>query len=121
LLIDKEFDKIDTSNDELLSQFILDCKLKGLIPSVMVEYTRLAYTYPTCDVRITFDENIRSGRYGYDLLEKDMPLYTVLDPRTLVLEVKFYEVLPEHIAIILSTIPSIRKAVSKFALCRSVK
>lgn len=121
LLINKEFDKIDTSDDPLLKNFILDCKIKGLMPSVVVEYQRLAYTYPICEVRITFDENIKSGRYNYDILDDDLPLFLVLDPSNVVLEVKFNEVLPEHIAIILSTIPSCRKAISKFALCRSVK
>ena len=36
-------------------------------------------------------------------------------------EVKFNEVLPEHISIVLQTIPMYRQAVSKFALCRSIK
>ena len=38
-----------------------------------------------------------------------------------VLEVKFNEVLPLHIAHILNDIPSCREAVSKFAICRSIK
>ena len=38
-----------------------------------------------------------------------------------VLEVKFNEVLPLHIANILGDIPSCREAVSKFAICRSIK
>ncbi len=121
LLINKEFDKINSSGSKLLQEFIMECKLKGLIPSVIVEYKRLAYTYPICDVRVTFDEEIKSGLYDYDLFNKDLPLYGVIDPKKVVLEVKFNEVLPESLAIILATIPNCRQAISKFALCRSVK
>lgn len=121
LLINKEFDKIDSRGNKLLETFIIDCKIKGLIPSVIVEYKRLAYTYPICDVRITFDEEVKSGIYNYDLFDENLPLYSVINPDTVILEVKFNEVLPESLAIILGTIPSCRQAVSKFAICRSVK
>ena len=58
----------------------------------------------------------------------DVALYTVQLARRKTrelklsnIEVKFNEVLPEHISIILQTIPMYRQAVSKFALCRSIK
>ena len=42
----------------LLLEFINDTKTKGLIPSVIVAYHRIAFTYPISEVRITFDSNI---------------------------------------------------------------
>ena len=50
-----------------------------------------------------------------------MPTYTLDEQGKVVLEVKFNEVLPLHIANLLNDIPSCREAVSKFALCRSIK
>ena len=47
--------------------------------------------------------------------------YKVIDDNEVVLEVKFNEILPEQIAIVLSTVPMIRQAYSKFATCRSIK
>ena len=73
------------------------------------------------DIRITFDSNISSGRYNYDLFDKKLTTFSVLNPNKVILEVKFNEFLPEHISLILSTVPSFRQAVSKFALCRSIK
>ena len=105
----------------LLEEFIYDIKTKHLVPSIVVLYHRTAYTYPISDVRITFDSNIESGLYNYDLFETSMPTYRVDEIGKQVLEVKFNEVLPLHIANILNDIPSCREAVSKFALCRSIK
>ena len=110
-----------TDADGLLLEFINDIKTKGLIPSIIVIYHRKAFTYPISDVRITFDSNIQSGLYNYDLFDTEHPVYTVDEKGKQVLEVKFNEVLPLHIANILNDIPSCREAVSKFALCRSIK
>lgn len=105
----------------LLKEFLEDVNRKHLKPSVIVDYTRLAYTYPISEVRITFDSKIKSGRYNYELFDYELPTIPVVEDKDVVLEVKFNEVLPEAISIILSTIPMYRQAVSKFALCRSIK
>ena len=81
----------------------------------------MAFTYPVSDVRVTFDYNIKSGRYNYDIFDENIVSEPVIENNLLVLEVKFNEVLPEAIAIILKTIPTCRQAFSKFAACRSIK
>ena len=112
----------DIDNAEgLLLEFLTDYKNLGLIPSIIVLYHRTAFIYPVSDVRITFDSNIESGLYNYDLFDEDKPTFRVDEPGKQVLEVKFNEVLPLHIANILNDIPSCREAVSKFAICRSIK
>ena len=109
------------SNDKLLNEFLLEIKTKGLKPSIIVDYYRMAFTYPVSDVRVTFDYNIKSGRYNYDIFDENIVSQPVIENNLLVLEVKFNEVLPEAIAIILKTIPTCRQAFSKFAACRSIK
>ena len=118
-ILNGNLDDIDAEG--LLLEFINDYKTKGLVPSVIVEYHRKAFIYPISDVRITFDSNIQSGLYNYDLFNNDYPRFDVLEKGYQVLEVKFNEVLPLHIANILNDIPSVRQAVSKFAICRSIK
>lgn len=122
-LLTNQFDNMDKEllNHSLMKEFITDIKVFGLKPSVIVDYKRLAYTYPISEVRITFDEKIKSGLYNCNLFNMDRITYDVIDNDEVVLEVKFNEVLPEHISIILQTIPMYRQAVSKFALCRSIK
>lgn len=109
------------SDNPFVQRFIDEMKVKHLIPSVIVDYHRLAFTYPLSDVRITFDSQIKSGRYNYDLFDFDASFEKVIDDDVVVLEVKFNEVLPLHIALILETVPTFRQAVSKFALCREIK
>lgn len=119
-ILNGKIDEIDNA-EGLLLEFLNDYKTKGLIPSVIVAYHRTAFIYPVSEVRITFDSNIQSGLYNYDLFDNDMPNYTVDEPGKQVLEVKFNEVLPIHIANVLNDIPACREAVSKFAICRSIK
>lgn len=120
-IVNGNIDKIDTSKDQLLREFIYEIKTKGLMPAVIVDYQRLAYTYPAEDTRVTFDEHIKSGRFNYDLFSKDFITYDILEKKESVLEVKFNNVIPSHIAQVIMTIPTVRQAISKFALCREKK
>lgn len=120
-IIDGSIKNLKIEEENLLTKFIIDSKLNNLVPSIIVDYKRLAYTYPVSEVRVTFDSKIRSGRYNYNLYDEDLSTYKVIDDDEVVLEVKFNEILPESIAIILSTVPMIRQAFSKFAICRSIK
>lgn len=119
-ILNGKLDEIDSPTG-LLEEFITNSKTKHLVPSVIVLYHRIAFTYPISEVRITFDSHIQSGLYNYDLFDKEVPMYNVSEPGKQVLEVKFNEVLPLHIANILNDIPSCKEAVSKFAICRSIK
>ena len=119
-ILNGKIDEIENP-EGLLLEFITNYKNKGLVPSIIVEYHRTAFTYPISDVRITFDSNIQSSLYNYDLFNTSYPRYIVDEPGKQVLEVKFNEILPLHIANILNDIPACREAVSKFAICRSIK
>lgn len=120
-IINGNIEQLNIGNDNLLTKFVLDYRLNNLRPAIIVDYKRLAYTYPVSDIRITFDSKIRSGRYNYNLYDSELTTYKIIDDNEVVLEVKFNEILPEPIAIILSTVPMIRQAFSKFAICRSIK
>ena len=120
-IVNSESLDIDLYDNKFFKQFYVDKTLKGLKPSIIVDYKRLAYTYPISDVRITFDSKIRSGLYNYNLFDENINYYSIIDDDEVVLEVKFNEILPEPIAIILSTVPTARQAFSKFAHCRSIK
>lgn len=120
-LIQQEYDKIDLKNRKTLEKFIIDCKRKNLIPSVIVDYERTAYTFPVCDVRLTFDSSITSGKYNDDFFNKDIMLYDVLEKGIMILEVKFNDFLPSFIKEVLQSTPMTRISMSKFALCRELK
>ena len=119
-IIEGKIDEIGPC-DGLLQEFVNCARTKGLVPSIIVEYHRTAFTYPISDVRVTFDSNIQSGMYNYDLFNIQMPKYSVDEKGKQVMEVKFNEILPLHIANLLNDIPTCREAVSKFAICRKIK
>ncbi len=112
---------VQLKENDLLTDFILDMKTQKLTPSVIVEYRRLAFTYPISDVRINFDINISSGLNNYDLFDSDINKIPIIPEDKVVLEVKFNDFLPEPLAIILQDLPAIRSAVSKFAFCANYK
>lgn len=120
-IVDGKIDEIDLAKDNLLRQFALDYRLNRLKPSIIVDYNRVAFTYYVSEVRITFDSQIKSGMYNYNLFDKNATTYSVIDDNQMVLEVKFNEILPESIALILQTVPTFRQAFSKFAACRNIK
>ncbi len=116
-----DFSHVSLEEDSLIREFALKQKLHEIRPSVIVDYKRLAYTYPVEDTRITFDEEIQSGRFEQNLFDSHFLSLPVLEPEEVVLEVKFNNAIPSHIASVIMTIPMIRLAVSKFALCREKK
>lgn len=109
------------SKTPFLQKFLANAQIRMLRPAVIVDYRRTAFTYPASSVRITFDENIRSGRYQTDIFDSSLVTYPVTTNDQLVLEVKCNEFIPAHILAILSSVPKVRLAVSKFAYCREKK
>lgn len=121
LLTTSNYNKIDTTSRGVLNDFIQVMKTKNIKPSVIVDYKRTTYTYPYEDVRITFDEDITSGKFNYDLFSKDINLYNVLEENQVILEVKYNNRLPSFLNDVIKTVPMIRIAVSKFALATEKK
>ena len=119
-LIKGDYSKIEAT-DGLLGQFLVDARLFGLKPAVIVEYDRLAFTYPVSETRITFDEEIRSGRYDLDLLKKNLNTFPVTDEDTVEIEIKCNEFIPEHILAVLGSVDKCKMAISKYALAYQLK
>lgn len=120
-LIDGKIIESLLTEENLLGEFVREMKTKNLTPSVIVDYHRLAYTYPVEDTRVTFDECISSGRFDYNLFSKDITTYQIFSEKETVLEVKFNNNIPKHIAAIIMTVPTIRQAISKYTFCHEKK
>ncbi len=103
--------------EEVLKEFYLSCTAEGLRPSVIVDYDRTPFVYGPGTVRITFDEKIRSGFMGFDIFDSSIPVYSVLDPGKLIMEVKYTEYLPDAVKDLIEPVSSVQVAASKFVLC----
>lgn len=89
----------------------------GMAPKVLVDYDRTSFVCSSGNTRITLDENLRTRPYCGDLLAPSHPMFPVLEPDQVVLEVKFDDFLPGYLSDVLGDIPKAHIAVSKFALC----
>ncbi len=95
-------------------------KTKRFAPAIVVDYLREAYVYDVSNVRITFDKEL-AGRKPKDCLQANRYLSNILQPGDMVLEVKYDEYLPTHIAEVLSSIGLVQVAASKFGMCMKSK
>ena len=92
-----------------------------LKPVVAVEYLREAYVLAQGNVRITFDKEISASVNDYDMFSEYYEVQKVLEPGTMVLEVKFDDYLPDMIFQILKTAMTNKCAISKYVMCREEK
>ena len=106
------------SSNPLLQDMYVQMRTMVLRPRVIVDYAREAYLHPAEDVRITFDLSLRSGLYSRDLFNPDLPTVCPHDRNVEILEVKFNNYLPSHVAALLHGVEAERSAVSKYVLCR---
>ncbi len=91
----------------------------GYRPVVLVEYDRIAYTYPVYNTRITLDMNLRSSESNLDLFS-DRPVYTALMKEDVVLEVKYNQRLVRFVSDILRQYHLAQSSVSKYCLGRKI-
>lgn len=97
--------------------FYYECVSKRMRPRVIVEYEREAYTLEAGTVRITFDTNVRAGIGELDIFNRKMAMMETIDAGKLIMEVKFTELLPALIRMILPPKAKEFTAVSKYILC----
>ncbi|MEG1548709.1 MAG: polyphosphate polymerase domain-containing protein [Clostridia bacterium] len=90
----------------------------GYSAKTLVQYHRLAYTYPVSNVRITYDTGTRSSYIAEDFFKQSPLLAPLLPPDLGILEVKFNNFLPSPIKQALSAIDALSAANSKYAVSR---
>ncbi len=91
-----------------------------LHPVTIVEYERYAFINRAGNVRITFDTNIGASPYVERFFEKDILALPVMEKGAHVLEVKYDELLPDHIRKIIDTGHFQKTAYSKYTMSRQI-
>ena len=87
-------------------------------PRTIVEYRRQAFIARENNIRLTFDSDIRATEASMALFAEDLALTPVLDPFSMVLEVKFNGFLLSYIKNLLDTVHRPELSVSKYCLAR---
>lgn len=99
----------------LFNMMIKTAKLK---PCIIVEYDRKAFTYPTGNVRITLDRNVRFSTDMDSFLAGNKGMYSLIQENDRILEVKYDEFLPGFIARVLENGNMSQISYSKYKLSR---
>lgn len=105
--------------EPLAMQFYGIFKSNYLRPKVIVDYMREPYVFPSEDVRITFDKDVRTGMRFTGLFDPNLATYPVWDLHNcMILEVKFNDSLPLYVQELLTVGAAEHIAASKYVYCR---
>ena len=114
-LIRGEYLRDLSRKDELLKEFTAEMMMKRLRPVIIVEYDRIPYVYDAGNVRITLDLNIRSSTDIGSFFTGTDFRRAVLPEGMQLLEVKYDDVLPDFIPMLLGIGNRPHTAMSKYA------
>ncbi len=109
------------SENHLLKTFYVESRSSFLRPVVLVDYHREAYVHPVGNVRITFDIGLHTNIGSVTLFDSQCFTVRVSEEQDVILEVKFDDVLPQHIRGLFPNTIRPRSAIGKYAICRTTK
>lgn len=89
-------------------------------PKTLVEYDRIAYSYPSSDVRVTFDRNVRGTTTGQGFFEKYPGFLPLTNYAQGILEIKYNDFLPYPIRQFTSYLDGLPQANSKYTQARTI-
>lgn len=116
-IISGDTDWMATSGRGLLIELYSKMKSQCLRPQTIVDYDRIPFVYGPGNVRVTIDENIRTGLRGTDFLNPDCVTIPAAQ-NTIILEVKWDEFLPGIIRRAVQVKGRRSTAFSKYGVCR---
>lgn len=116
-LIGGDIDWLRDSEDQLCRELYAKMQSQLLRPRVIVDYTRRAFVYSMGNVRVTIDDNIRTGLSAIKMFE---PVPTIPADLThpIILEVKYDEFCPGIILDAVQLQGRRTSSFSKYAACR---
>ena len=83
------------SNRPVVTELQSKMKTEFYKPVIIIDYERMAFTYPVNDVRITLDYNISCSYEISKFFEKNINSIPLLEKNTAILEVKYNDFLPD--------------------------
>ena len=116
-IVDGDLDWMPVCGRGLVIELYSKMKAQGLRPRTIVDYTRIPFVYAPGNVRVTIDENIRTGLRCTDFLNPDCVTIPAGEP-VIILEVKWDEYLPAVIRRAVQVKDRRASAFSKYQRCR---
>ncbi len=92
----------------------------GYRPRVVVDYHRLAYTYPVSNTRLNFDSAVSASYVTDSFFAEEPGLVPIMSPDLGVLEVKYDHFLVGILKEVVESVDSLTKANSKYGQARCI-
>lgn len=116
-IVENNISWMPTSGRPLVIELYSKMKTQGLRPKTIVDYTRIPYVYGPGNVRITLDDQIRTGLRCIDFLNPHC-ITIPAGEAVILLEVKWDEYLPSVIQKAVQLKSRNSTAFSKYQTCR---
>jgi len=116
-IVDGDLDWMAASGRALVIELYSKMKAQGLKPKTIVDYMRTPFVYAPGNVRVTIDEDIRTGLSCTDFLNPDCVMIPAGEP-VILLEVKWDKYLPSVIQRAVQVRNRRAGAFSKYQACR---
>lgn len=113
-IINSDIDFMKNGSDNLLREFYIKIRTKGLRPTTIIEYERQAFIYAPGNTRVTLDYNIGCSMNKTGFFDLKLPMIEPEKGRC-VLEVKFDSFLSDLIKTLIASDSGILSANSKYA------
>ncbi len=89
-------------------------------PKTIVEYKRKAFIAKENSIRVTFDKDIVATESNFNIFDKNLLMYPVMDKYNVILEIKYNYFLLSYIKDALNLVNQSELSVSKYILARNV-
>ena len=116
-IVDGNYDWMIGQEQPLIQELYIKMKSQGLRPKTIVDYTREPFIFGPGNVRVTLDNDIRTGMQCIDFLNRNCITVPATDLRC-ILEVKWDAYLPDIIRDATQLSGRHSQAFSKYAACR---
>lgn len=118
-IISGNYNFLAHTQNNLLKAFLMEHRCKSMRPAVVVEYDREAYVHPVGKVRITFDTGLRTSLGAVSFFDSELCTMTIQSAPSIILEIKYNEVLAQFICGLFPDTIRPRLAIGKFSHCRN--
>lgn len=119
-LIKGNYEVLKEYEGEFATQMYNLMTLETYIPKTVVEYDRIAFTAPVNSIRLTIDSGVRANEGCFDIFDKKLTLYPVMNASKVILEVKYNNFLLFYIKEALRCVNKIESSASKYTMARSI-
>ncbi|MFA9423531.1 MAG: polyphosphate polymerase domain-containing protein [Sedimentibacter sp.] len=117
-IYDGNFQFLKEKKEDLYKDFYFQLSSGLIKPKVIVKYNRIAFVHPVGDLRITFDQNIKTSSNQVNIFEKNINYVPAIGINENILEVKFNGVMPDHIKSLLESGQVMASSSSKYVFSR---